>query len=189
MRLTRPNRSYSGQSITSTHIHWLSFCYNWQDLEIKETSFCNTSVELCLLPALPSIVVYHPPRCYLGHSGIGSSQELSEVHINWLHGPGVQKTRKLKEPFSTTIVSYLIRLQEAARWQTLKKRFNFLICDNKRVNSCLNLPTFAIKPSYKPGLQVCSVFSTLSGISKPQNFEILKSRSILTCLSNSTPLE
>ena len=37
-----------------------------------------------------------------------------------------------------------------------------------RINFCLNLPTFAIKPSYKPGLQVCSVFWTLEVVNMDQ---------------------
>ena len=47
-----------------------------------------------------------------------------------------------------------------SQWIT-DKGFNFLIGDTNHVNFCLNLPVFALKPFYKPGLQVSSVFWTL----------------------------
>ena len=40
-------------------------------------------------------------------------------------------------------------------------QYNFLRPDKQCVNLCSNLPTFGVKPSYKPGSQVHSVFSTL----------------------------
>ena len=48
----------------------------------------------------------------------------------------------------------------SSQWKA-DKRSNFLIGDKMPDNFCSNLPTFALTPSYKPGLQVCRVFWTL----------------------------